>query len=102
MNESDFETLADRLLDALETALADAGLDAERSGGVLTIEADQGIWIVNKHAPTRQIWLSSPLSGARHFAWDEGTRRWTDTRGRADLLPILADELGARIDGMPA
>jgi len=88
MDETAFHTLADSLLAALEESI---GPDAELQGGVLTVEQDAGTWVVNKHAPTRQIWLSSPKSGARHFAWD-GTA-WKDTRGGADLLPLLAQEL---------
>ena len=59
---SAFETLADGLLAALEAALGD---NADLQGGVLTVEADEGTWVVNKHAATRQVWLSSPQSGAR-------------------------------------
>ena len=93
MNDSTFESLADSLLETLEE-----GLDAERQGGVLTVEGEAGTWIVNKHAPTRQIWLSSPKSGARHYAFEPGSGLWQDTRGGADLLTTLADELGVSLD----
>jgi len=96
MNESAFESLADSLLEALEE-----GLDAERQGGVLTVEGDDGTWIVNKHAPTRQIWLSSPKSGARHYAFAADSGLWQDTRGGTDLLTTLADELGVSLDWQP-
>ena len=98
MSSSAFETLADSLLEALEAACED---EAERQGGVLTIEGDEGTWVVNKHAPTRQIWLSSPKSGARHFAFDEATGLWADTRGGADLLTAINAELGVRLDWQP-
>jgi frataxin len=94
MNDSAFESLADSLLEALE---ADLGDDAELQGGVLTVEADEGTWLINKHAPTRQVWLSSPRSGARHYAFDKSTGLWTDTRGGADLLTILSGELGVAL-----
>lgn len=96
MSDSAFETLADSLLATLEEALADH-VDAELQGGILTVEGDQGTWIVNKHAPTRQIWLSSPVSGARHYAFDEGSGLWQDTRGGGDLLDTLGRELGVEI-----
>src|SRR6185436_9131317 len=98
MSESAFETLADSLLAALETAIGD---EAERQGGVLTLENDEGTWVVNKHGPTKQIWLSSPKSGARHYAFDAGSGRWTDTRGGADLLSTLTAELGVALDWQP-
>jgi frataxin len=57
MSDSAFETMADRLLEHLEEAIG-AHVDAERQGGVLTVQAGAGTWVVNKHAATRQIWLS--------------------------------------------
>lgn len=93
MSDSPFETLADSLLATLEEALGDH-VDAELQGGILTVEGDAGTWIVNKHAPTRQIWLSSPVSGAWHYALDATTGRWQDTRGGGDLLAVLGAELG--------
>lgn len=97
MSEPAFETLADSLLATLEEALADH-VDAELQGGILTVEGDAGTWIVNKHAPTRQIWLSSPVSGARHYAFDGDTGLWQDTRGGGDLLEILGTELGVSLN----
>ncbi|WP_428681777.1 iron donor protein CyaY [Reyranella sp.] len=97
MTHSAFETLADSLLATLEEALADH-VDAELQGGILTVEGDAGTWIVNKHAPTQQIWLSSPVSGARHYAYDAGVGQWQDTRGVGDLLTVLGAELGVSLN----
>ena len=96
MSDSAFETLADSLLATLEDALGDH-VDAELQGGILTVEADAGTWIVNKHAPTKQIWLSSPRSGAKHYAFDAGAGQWRDTRGGDELLAVLAAELGVAL-----
>ena len=96
LSESAFQDLADRLLGALEDGI---GGDAELQAGILTVEREAGIWIVNKHAPTRQIWLSSPLSGARHFAWHG--KAWIDTRGTGELLAVLSDELGVPLSWTP-
>lgn len=97
MTDSAFESLADSLLATLEEAIADHA-DAELQGGVLTVEGDAksggGTWIVNKHAPTRQVWLSSPKSGARHYAFAADAGKWLDTRGGGDLLEVLSDEFG--------
>ena len=101
MSDSAFESLADSLLEALEEGLGNVA-DAELQGGVLTVEADGGTWVVNKHAPTRQIWLSSPKSGARHYAFDEASGLWRDTRGPGDLMTTLAGELGAVLAWQPA
>jgi frataxin len=97
MSDSAFESLADSLLAALEEGLGEH-VDAELQGGILTVDGDDGIWIVNKHAPTKQIWLSSPKSGARHYAFDAGSGRWQDTRGGTDLLAHLSAELGVALE----
>ena len=96
MSEQAFETLADSLLEALEE-----GLDGELQGGVLTVEGEAGTWVINKHAATRQIWLSSPKSGARHYAFEQAKGLWQDTRGGADLLTTLSSELGVALDWQP-
>jgi frataxin len=101
MSDSAFENLADSLLEALEEGLGDHA-DAELQGAVLTVESDAGTWIVNKHAPTKQIWLSSPKSGARHYAFDTASGLWLDTRGGGDLLATLSAELGVPLEWRPA
>ena len=85
MSETAFESLADSLLAA----------DPFFQGG-------EGTWVVNKHAPTRQIWLSSPKSGARHYAFDAASGLWKDTRGGDDLLAHLSAELGVALEWTPS
>ncbi len=101
MTDSAFENLANSLLAALEEDIG-AHTDAELQGGILTVEGDArsggGTWVVNKHAPTRQIWLSSPRSGARHYAYDAAAGQWRDTRGGDDLLSVLSAELGVALN----
>ena len=101
VTEQAFASLADSLLESLEEAIGAEG-DAELQGGVLTVQSDAGTWLVNKHAPTRQIWLSSPKSGAKHYAFDMASGLWKDTRGAGDLLSTLADELGVVLEWRPA
>ncbi|MBM3583475.1 MAG: iron donor protein CyaY [Alphaproteobacteria bacterium] len=96
MDQTTFETLAERALaafaDAIEAALDDA--DVEHGGGILTVTlADRRQFVVNRHATNRQIWLSSPISGAHHYDPAEG--RWRDSRGGADLAEQLAADLRA-------
>jgi frataxin len=104
MSDSAFESLADSLLAALEEGIG-AHADAELQGGILTVDGDAasggGTWVINKHAPTRQVWLSSPRSGARHYAFDDGSGQWKDTRGGPDLLAHLSAELGVALEWRP-
>jgi frataxin len=93
-DESTFHAVADRTLAQLLESIEDT-LDADLQGGILSIElADGGQYVINKHAPNRQIWLSSPVSGASHFAYRPG-RGWASTRSDAVLHELLAQELTA-------
>lgn len=97
MDEREFETLADRTLRDLQVLLEDLlgdDADVDLRGGILTIELDDGRqFVLNKHAPNRQIWLSSPVSGAAHFGRAE-SGVWVATRGGGVLEQILAADLG--------
>jgi frataxin len=97
MDNSKFESLADATLARLQAAVEAApggNLDAELVGGILTIEIESGgQFLLNKHGPNRQIWLSSPVSGAWHFAWSEDDQAWISTRGGERLEELLGREL---------
>lgn len=96
--DSAFDSAANRFLAALSQAFEDALPQAEvdLEGSVLSVELeDGGTYVINKHAPMRQIWLSSPTSGATHFARDQESDRWIDTRGGRDLAHMLREEIRA-------
>ncbi|MBL8660051.1 MAG: iron donor protein CyaY [Rhodospirillales bacterium] len=97
-DESAFQAEADKalaiLLERIDDALGDE-LDVDLQGGVLTIDLDSGgQYVINKHAPNRQIWMSSPASGASHFAYRAGAG-WIATRSDDALYDMLARELTA-------
>lgn len=98
VDESSFHTAADamlhRLFDRLDEAIGEVS-DVELQGGVLTITLDSGgQYVLNKQAPTRQLWLSSPVSGAWHFLYEAGS--WLASKDRSvELAALLAGELGA-------
>lgn len=99
LDESAFHRQADlllsRLADALESTDAAGELDMELAGGILRIALPEGkTYLINKHAASRQIWVSSPLSGGLHFAWDEATRQWMLPEGM-ELGAFLRAELHA-------
>jgi frataxin len=97
MNQAEFERQGGAALDALfeqiDEQLGD-WLEVEMTGGILQLELpDGGTYVINKHVPNREIWMSSPKSGAWHFAADaEGA--WRSTRsGHEALLDLLSQEL---------
>ncbi len=97
MDESAFQTTADETIEALFEAIEQAvgdRLDVDLEGGILTLTLeDDRQYVINKHAPNRQIWLSSPLSGAAHFNYDAARNQWANTRTEGTLSGTLADEL---------
>ncbi len=75
ISESQFETLA---LDLLEEISEEALIVIQNKGieddcdldchdGILSLETPKGTLVVNKHRPSQQIWLSSPICGAKYF-----------------------------------
>ena len=98
-DESAFHRQADdllsRLTDALEAADAAGEIDMELAGGILQVALPEGkTYLINKHAASRQIWVSSPLSGGLHFAWDETKRQWMLPEGM-EIGAFLRAELRA-------
>ena len=99
MNQVDFERQAGQMLDSLFEQIEDQlgdWLEIDLEGGILKVELpDGGTYIVNKHAPNREIWMSSPKSGAWHFAAADAGQ-WRSTRpGAEDFLALLSGELAA-------
>jgi CyaY protein len=101
-DESDFSALADRVLRAIGEALdtADADVDWTLNDGVLEIDCGAGgKLIVNRHLPSREIWVAA-RSGGFHFTWRDG--QWRDTRSGdelfASLARIIASQAGANVD----
>ena len=97
-----FENITDQMLHDLahqcEERLLD-GAEIDLEDGILTINMDDGgTYLINRHLPTRQIWLSSPKSGAWHFAPvqynDTQKSDWTSTRGdKISIYDLLNREL---------
>ena len=100
LDETRFHGLADALLDriaeAVDAALGD-DIDVETQGGVVTLSIEGGgQYVLNKHAPNRELWLSSPVSGAWHFSSSEDGE-WISTREpRVRLITLLSGELATR------
>jgi CyaY protein len=106
LNESEFDQLADRTLNAIVEALADAeeeGLDADLESGVLSIEFDDGTkYVVNSHRAAKQIWMAADAS-AWHFDWNGNA--WLSTKTGEELWTLLREraskKLGKRLELYP-
>lgn len=93
-SDSDFlahaNTTLEQWADLLDQILGDRW-DVEFSDGILTITLpDRRQYVINRHLGNRQIWLSSPLSGAARF--DATAQGWVSTRQPDCLLHHLLQE----------
>jgi len=98
MDEQEFIALAGRTLESWAEIIDDKAedFDVDCDGSVLTVELEDGrIFIVNRHRPLKQIWLSSPISGASHYAWDADQRAWIGTKSDDRLPALLSAEISA-------
>lgn len=101
MEETEFAALAERVLERIEAALEESGVDADvelKAGGVMEIEyADGSKMVINRHAAAREIWVAA-RSGGFHFRWEGGA--WRDTREGTELFAALSKLVSAQ-SGQP-
>jgi CyaY protein len=101
MDETEFAAAAERILERIERALEESGIDADtqlKEGGVLELEfADGSRMVINRHGAAREIWVAA-RSGGFHFRWDAGA--WRDTRDGAELFAALSRLISAQ-SGQP-
>lgn len=98
---SDFESFADTFLESLEENLetleqSEVLQDIHYSQGVLTIDMGiEGVWVINKQSPNKQLWFSSPKSGPMRFYLDGMDGKWRCTKDKGELICILNRELSS-------
>lgn len=101
LSPSDFDEMIDALFDQIvETVDAtDAADDVELNQGVLEISCkDRSKIIINRHAPTQEIWIAAK-SGGYHFRFANGV--WLDTRSGEALSDAIGrvffEQTGERV-----
>uniref|UniRef100_A0A7S2BQZ4 ferroxidase n=1 Tax=Haptolina brevifila TaxID=156173 RepID=A0A7S2BQZ4_9EUKA len=71
-------------------------MDVEYADGVLNVEVGTlGTFVLNKQAPNRQLWGSSPISGPLRYDLCTSSKAWVNSRDRHDMLALLADDFEA-------
>jgi len=106
VEETEFNQHVDATLAAIEDALedCDTDLDWDLVGGILTIECDNGSQvIVNRQAPTRQIWVAA-RSGGYQFGFDPDRNTWQQNGLElfALLERVLSEQSGETVQLAPA
>jgi len=91
MTPSEFDSLAEAMLERIARAVEASGADCDcepKGSGVLELEfADGSRIVVNRHSAASQIWVAA-RSGGYHFRWDGAD--WVDTREGGELLAALS------------
>jgi CyaY protein len=91
MTPSEFDALADAMLERIARAVEESAADCDcepKGSGVLELEfADGSRIVVNRHSTAREIWIAAK-SGGYHFRWNGSD--WVGTRGDGELLAALS------------
>ncbi len=83
--EVEFEACASMI----ETEFSDFDFDQEAQK--MTVHTPKGILLINWHGVAKEIWVSSPVSGAHHFMWDK--IKWKNTRSDDIFIEQIKQEL---------
>ncbi len=90
LSATQFNEIADALFEQIVEAIdaTDAADDIELNQGVLEITCvNKSKIIINRHAPTQEIWVAAK-SGGYHFKWSDGS--WVDTRSGEALSDAIS------------
>jgi CyaY protein len=97
MTDADYHDRAEAVLERIEDALEQGGLDLEldldiaRRGKVLEIGFRGGAQVVvNLQPPLHELWLASRLGGF-HFKFDG--QHWRDTKTGGEFFALLSQAL---------
>ena len=105
MEESFYHQMADKelakLLEFAELLEESSDIEVELDSGVLTITMpNRRQFVINKHTPSKQIWVSSPISGAGYFEYIEG--KWLPKRRNTDSGKDLYSFICSEVDDLLA
>lgn len=98
MDESTFILLADTVLSTLSDEVSSrygAFSDVDYDDGVMTIQLpSEAEYVINRHTPSRQIWMSSPVSGPSYYVFDMKSEKWYNNKDLSlTLTQTLLEEL---------
>lgn len=93
MEYSLFYKLASQGINEVYDALDNSSFtgDFDLINDILYISNADGEYVINQHSPSRQIWLSSPVSNAGYFKYDEDKKEWLDKNEKSLKVRIFLD-----------
>ncbi len=104
MTDLEFMDHAEKLLLAVERSCdrindeTDADVDAQRSGGMVTLTfPNRSQIVINLQKPLHEVWMAA-RSGGYHYRFDG--QRWQDTKGAGEFFDCLSRDATVQA-GMP-
>ena len=100
MTDLEFQNCAEQVLLAVEQCCdrineaTDADVDAQRSGGMITLAfANRSQIIINQQKPLHEMWMAA-RSGGYHYRFDG--QHWQDTKGGREFFAQLSADASAQ------
>ena len=104
MTDLEFIDHAEQLLLAVERSCdrindaTDADVDAQRSGGMVTLTfPNRSQIVINLQKPLHEVWMAA-RSGGYHYRFDG--QAWQDTKGAGEFFECLSRDAAAQA-GLP-
>ena len=92
MECSNFIDLVEQELEYLYEKFLEYDLDSDYNDHILQISMPSGVYVINKHSATKQIWLSSPVSQGNYFDYHLIKKQWLNKNGQT-LREVLSQDL---------
>lgn len=94
MDETNFNRIANKFIENFAEFIESQyiNLEVEIVENILYIANNKSQYVINKHVPTRQIWVSSPKTGAHHFYFMDQKQDWINTKDENITLNQLIKE----------
>lgn len=69
--------------------------DVQHAYGVLKVHFGNpiGTYVINRQAPNKQLWLSSPRSGPKRYDYSLSKRQWVYKHDGSELLALIEEEI---------
>lgn len=100
MTDLEFQNCAEQVLLAVEQCCdrineaTDADVDAQRSGGMITLTfVNRSQIIINQQKPLHEMWMAA-RSGGYHYRFDG--QHWQDTKGGREFFAQLSADASAQ------
>jgi frataxin len=69
----------------------------EKDGVFELLLGSKGTYVINKQAPNRQLWWSSPVSGPKRYNYDVKQKAWRNSRDGHYLYDLFNEEITSLI-----